>query len=113
MTWLVGPSGWLDELAASGVVVSPSRVWRTLVRHRPNTRQLRYALLKVHRHGVPPVAERRSIYVGELQASEPGDLVQMDCFQVGSFKDTRLGGGKAQRRMIWRYTAIDVASSYT
>lgn len=108
-----GPQHVADQLALSGVVVSPSRVWRTLKRHRLNTRQLRYALLEVHQQGAPAVTRRRHVYVGELAAEVPGDLVQMDCFRVGSFKETRLGGSKAKRGVIWQYTAIDVASSYT
>ncbi len=108
-----GPQRVADQLAAAGVVISPSRVWRTLRRHRLNTRQLRYALLQVHQQGAPPVPERGNVYVGELDADVPGDLIQMDCFQVGSFKETRLGGSKTQRGVIWQYTAIDVASSYT
>jgi transposase InsO family protein len=36
----------------------------------------------------------------------------MDCFLVGSFKETRLGADKARRGVIWQYTAIDVASSW-
>ena len=47
-----------------------------------------------------------------LQAAVPGDLVQMDCFHVGSFKETRLGAAKAAHGQIWQYTAIDVASSW-
>ncbi|NNF10830.1 MAG: transposase family protein, partial [Acidimicrobiia bacterium] len=46
------------------------------------------------------------------EADHPGDLVQMDCFHVGSFKETRLGVGKQHRGVVWQYTAIDVASSY-
>ena len=108
-----GPQHVADQLALLDVVVSPSKVWRTLKRHRLNTRQLRYALLVVHQQGAPPVPKRGNVYVGELDADVPGDLLQMDCFQVGSFKETRLGGGKTKRGMIWQYTAIDVASSYT
>ena len=40
-----------------------------------------------------------------IEASEPGEKVQMDCFFVG-----RLAGSKG---VIWQYTAIDVASAYT
>ena len=91
-----------------------SRVWRILKRHRLNTRQLRYALLTHHqgRSDGFTVADRAGIYVGELDAEQPGDLVQIDCFHVGSFKETRLKKGKAVRGRIWQYTAIDVASSY-
>ena len=105
-----GPQHVADLLAQDGVAVSPSKVWRTLKRHRLNTRQLRYALLRVHRDGVPELTERRHSYVGELKADLPGDLVQMDCFLVGSFKETRLGAHKKSHGVIWQYTAIDVAS---
>ncbi len=107
-----GPQHVADLLAQDGVTVSASKVWRTLGRHRLNTRQLRYALLRVHRDGVPELAARRNVYVGELEADVPGDLVQMDCFQVGSFKETRIGKHKKSHGLIWQYTAIDVASSY-
>lgn len=40
-----------------------------------------------------------------IDASEPGEKVQMDCFHVG-----RLQGAKG---VIWQYTATDVASAYT
>ena len=50
--------------------------------------------------------------IGRLDATVPGDLVQLDCFHVGSFKETRLRQGKQHRGQIWQYTAIDVASSW-
>ena len=55
---------------------------------------------------------RPAAYVGRLDADQPGDLVQLDCFHVGSFKETRLGAGKQHTGQIWQYTAIDVASSW-
>jgi transposase InsO family protein len=109
----LGPQGVADELANDELMVSPSKVWRTLRRHRLNTKALRYLLLRVHRDGAPPMREPIKAWIGELDATVPGDLVQMDCFHVGSFKETRLGAGKAQRGHIWQYTAIDVASSWT
>ena len=54
----------------------------------------------------------RSTAPGRLTASRPGELVQMDTFHVGSFKETRLGLAKAAHGQIWQYTAIDVASSW-
>jgi hypothetical protein len=42
---------------------------------------------------------------GHLEASVPGELVQLDCFHIG-----RLTGTKGR---LWRHTAIDVASSFT
>jgi transposase InsO family protein len=86
-------------------------VWRILRHHRLNTSRLRYQLMVVPPS--PPATERPPPpLVGELEASQPGDLVQMDCFHVGSFKETRLGQGKARRGVIWQYSAIDVASSF-
>jgi transposase InsO family protein len=108
-----GPQHVADQLGLSDVAVSSSKVWRTLRQHRLNTRELRYALLRVHRDGAPELPRRRRSYIGELWADKPGDLVQMDCFQVGSFKETRLGQHKATKGVIWQYTAIDVASSFT
>lgn len=108
-----GPRRLADELARGGVEVSASRVWRTLRAHQLNTRRLRYALLEQHR--TPPVIEvspRAERFVGRLDAEVPGDLVQLDCFHVGSFKETRLGAAKASHGQIWQYTAIDVASSW-
>jgi len=110
-----GPQRIADQLALDGTKVGHSRVWRILCRHRLNTRRLRYALLTHHRGAVDgfEIAPRAHVYVGELSASKPGDLVQFDCFHVGSFKETRLQRGKQTRGQIWQYTAIDVASSYT
>jgi transposase InsO family protein len=110
-----GPRGVADRLAAQGVVVSASKVWRTLVKHRLNTKALRYQLLQQHRRDPEPsiqVTRRAPLFVGRLDAEVPGDLVQFDCFHVGSFKETRLGAGKATPGVIWQYTAIDVASSW-
>jgi transposase InsO family protein len=108
-----GPRRLRDLLSAQGLMVSPSRVWRVLGRHRLNTRQLRYALLAQHRaEPTFVIAERVPERVGRLDAEVPGDLVQMDCFHVGSFKETRLGAAKYAHGQIWQYTAIDVASSW-
>jgi transposase InsO family protein len=108
-----GPVRLVDDLAEVGVRVSASKVWRTLVKHRLNTRKLRYGLLALHRTPASiTVSPRTQRYVGRLEAEVPGDLIQMDCFHVGSFKETRLGTGKHHRGVIWQYTAIDVASSW-
>jgi hypothetical protein len=40
----LGPLRVADQLAVDGIIVSASKVWRTLVTHRINTRQLRYLL---------------------------------------------------------------------
>lgn len=110
----LGPRPVRDRLADMGVDVSISKVWRTLVKENLNTRQKRYELLKQHK--TSPVIIQRSKYstpyVGSLQAELPGDLVQMDCFLVGSYKETRIGQAKNKRGRIWQYTAIDVASSF-
>lgn len=110
-----GPRRVADLLADDGVVVSASMVWRVLVRHRLNTRRLRYGLLDQHLREVPPsiiVADTPKRRVGRLDAEVPGDLVQMDCLHIGTFKETRQGPDKTTRGQIWQYTAIDVASSY-
>lgn len=108
-----GPRAVADRLSDHAVAVSASKVWRTLVKHRLNTRALRYGLLKQHRAPASiQVAARRDRYVGRLDADQPGDLVQFDCFHVGSFKETRLGAHKQRTGQIWQYTAIDVASSW-
>lgn len=108
-----GPKTVAWRLTHQGLEVSASKVWRTLRRHGLNTRRLRYQLLAQHRRPthitVAPNADR---FVGRLEASQPGELVQFDCFHVGSFKETRLGQAKATRGHIWQYTAIDVASSW-
>jgi transposase InsO family protein len=109
-----GPRRVADELSLRQVTVSASRVWRVMVKHRINTRQLRYQLLAAHRqpHNPVLVVPTRPHPPGQLQASQPGELVQFDCFHVGSFKETRLGGDKTIHGQIWQYTAIDVASSW-
>ena len=109
-----GPRRVADELGLRQVTVSPSRVWRVMVKHRVNTRQLRYDLLAAHRQPHDPVLQvpTRPRPPGQLRASQPGELVQFDCFHVGSFKETRLGRDKTTHGQIWQYTAIDVASSW-
>lgn len=111
-----GPRRIADGLRDAGVVVSASKVWRVLVKHRLNTRRLRYQLLEQHAGGPVPsiiVASTPTRRVGRLDAEVPGDLVQMDCLHIGSFKETKLGRSKHSKGQIWQYTAIDVASSYT
>jgi transposase InsO family protein len=70
----------------------------------PNTRNKRFALIA--RHADPyerkPAERPKALHI---EASEPGEKVQMDCFYVG-----RLSGSKG---VIWQYTATDVASAYT
>jgi transposase InsO family protein len=86
-----------------GIRVSENGVWRVLRRFNLNTRNKRLALIA--RHADPyeraPEREPKSPHI---EASEPGEKVQMDCFYVG-----RLAGSKG---VVWQYTAIDVASAY-
>lgn len=102
-----GPRRIAAELAREqwgGLVLSPNGVWRILRRHGISTRRQRLAL--VAGAAVPPGPERPpAAEPRHLEASEPGDLVQLDCFSVG-----RLSGTKGR---VWQYTAIDVASGYT
>lgn len=87
-----------------GIRVSEHGVWRVLKRFNLNTRCKRLALIA--RHADPyerkPEVEPKSLHI---EASVPGEKVQMDCFYVG-----RLSGSKG---VVWQYTAIDVASSFT
>jgi transposase InsO family protein len=109
-----GPQRLVDQLEDRGVVTNHSRVWRVLKRHRLNTKELRYALLA--QHSTTPsitVAETPMRKMGHLDATLPGDLVQMDCLHIGSFKESTVGRDKRSKGQIWQYTAIDVASSYT
>lgn len=108
----LGPMRVADELERMiSLEISPSTVWRILCAHRLNTRQRRWMLLAGTT--APPPARSPSLRTpGRLDADYPGDLVQMDCFHVGTLKETRLKTGKTQRGTIWQYTAIDVASSF-
>lgn len=87
-----------------GIRVSENGVWLVLKRFNLNTRSKRFALIA--RHADPyerkPEAPPKELHI---DASEPGEKVQMDCFFVG-----RLQGAKG---VIWQYTATDVASAYT
>jgi transposase InsO family protein len=88
---------------SSELRISEHGVWRVLRRFNLNTRSKRLAL--VARHAEPyerrpdlPPPERH------IEASEPGEKVQLDCFFVG-----RLSGSKGT---VWQYTASDVASGF-
>jgi transposase InsO family protein len=102
-----GPRRISAELAREkwgAIRISEHGVWRVLVRVGLNTRSKRLALIARHRdpyerRPAPPPPERH------INASEPGEKVQLDCFYVG-----RLSGTKGT---VWQYTAIDVASAYT
>ncbi len=87
-----------------GIRISEHGVWRVLKRFNLNTRNKRHALIARH---ADPYERRPDVAPKELhiEASQPGEKVQMDCFFVG-----RLSGAKG---VIWQYTATDVASAYT
>lgn len=112
-----GPQRLFFELRRRGVAVgSVSQVWRILKAHVLNTRRSRYRLMSVARGLTEadvaltrPVRSRSRM--GHLAAESPGDLVQMDCFHIGSLKEARLGTAK-RPGVVWQYTAIDVASSF-
>jgi transposase InsO family protein len=101
-----GPRRISAELARpkwGGIRISEHGVWRVLRRFNLNTRSKRHALIA--RHADPyerrPQTETKALHI---DATEPGEKVQMDCFYVG-----RLAGSKG---VVWQYTAIDVASAY-
>jgi transposase InsO family protein len=102
-----GPRRISAELAREkwgALRISEHGVWRVLCRVGLNTRTKRLALIARHRDPYerapsPPPEERH------IDATEPGELVQMDCFFIG-----RLSGSKGS---VWQYTAIDVASGFT
>jgi transposase InsO family protein len=101
-----GPRRISAELARDkwgGIRISEHGIWRVLRRVGLNTRSKRLALIARHhdryeRKPELPPPERH------IDASQPGEKVQLDCFFVG-----RLSGTKGT---VWQYTAIDVASAY-
>jgi transposase InsO family protein len=101
-----GPRRISAELAREkwgGIRISEHGAWRVLRRVGLNTRSKRLALIARHqdryeRRPETPPPERH------IEAQQPGDKVQLDCFFVG-----RLSGTKGT---VWQYTAIDVASAY-
>jgi transposase InsO family protein len=103
----LGPRRIAAELARErwgGLVLSPSGVWKVLRRHGLNTRAHRLAV--VAGTAIPVERERpEQEQERHIEAKEPGDVVQLDCFAVG-----RLSGTKGR---VWQYTAIDVASAFT
>jgi transposase InsO family protein len=101
-----GPRRISAELARpkwGGIRISEHGVWRVLKRFNLNTRSKRHALIA--RHADPyerrPETTPKALHI---DATQPGEKVQMDCFYVG-----RLAGSKG---VVWQYTAIDVASAY-
>jgi transposase InsO family protein len=102
----LGPRRIAAELAREkwgGIRISEHGVWRVLRRLGLNTRSKRLALVARHRdpYERKPATEPKELHI---EASEPGQKVQLDCFYVG-----RLSGTKGT---VWQYTAIDVASAY-
>ena len=101
----LGPRRIAAELARDkwgGIRISEHGVWRVLRRLGLNTRNKRLALVARHRDPYerkPPIAPSEP----HIEASRPGQKVQLDCFYVG-----RLSGTKGT---VWQYTVIDVASS--
>jgi len=86
-----------------GLRISEHGVWRVLRRFNLSTRSRRLALIARHAdpyERAPEVAPPAR----HIDAREPGEKVQMDCFYVG-----RLSGA---RGTVWQYTAADVASGY-
>jgi transposase InsO family protein len=102
----LGPRRISAELAREkwgGIRISEHGVWRVLRRVGLNTRSKRLALIARHQDRY----ERRPALAPperHIDASEPGEKVQLDCFFVG-----RLSGTKGT---VWQYSAIDVASAY-
>jgi hypothetical protein len=86
-----------------GIRISEHGVWRVLRRFNLNTRSKRLALVARHAEPYelrPPVAPLQR----HIEATEPGEKVQLDCFYVGRLRGTN--------GAIWQITAIDIFSSY-
>lgn len=92
---------------------SYSQIWRILRAHGLSQAPARYRTMAIARGLADPVPNRvwRESTPGHLEAQQPGELVQIDCFQVGRVKEARIGNPK-KTGMVWQYTAIDVASSF-
>jgi transposase InsO family protein len=86
-----------------GLRISEHGVWRVPCRLGLNTRAKRLALIARHHD---PYERKPALAPPErhIEASEPGQKVQLDCFYVG-----RLQGTKGT---VWQYSAIDVASAF-
>lgn len=114
-----GPQRLFSELGLADIEVgSVSQVWRILSAHRLNTRRARFRMIAVAQgltiaeNEAAETVSRSKPRVGRLNAKLAGDLVQFDCFQIGRLKEARLTSKKT-KGMVWQYTAIDVASSFT
>jgi transposase InsO family protein len=86
-----------------GIRISEHGVWRVLRRVGLNTRSKRLALIARHRDPYERKPERLPVEL-HIDATEPGEKVQLDCFFIG-----RLSGTKGS---VWQYTAADVASGF-
>jgi transposase InsO family protein len=101
-----GPRRISAELARDkwgGIRISEHGVWRVLCRVGLNTRSKRLALIARHRDPYERKPDKPPKQL-HIDADEPGEKVQMDCFYVG-----RLSGTKGT---VWQYTAADVASGF-
>jgi transposase InsO family protein len=86
-----------------GIRISEHGVWRVLRRVGLNTRSKRLALIARH---ADPYERKPDVPPAELHidATEPGEKVQLDCFFIGRLSGTR--------GSVWQYTAADVASGF-
>jgi transposase InsO family protein len=101
-----GPRRVCAELAREkwgGIRISEHGVWRVLRRVGLNTRSRRLALIARHRDPYERQPDKPPPQL-HIDATEPGEKVQLDCFYVG-----RLSGTKGT---VWQYTAADVASGF-
>jgi transposase InsO family protein len=106
LAWPTRGSQWVSaQVAARGVPVAPTTVWRVLRRHGLNRRAARLAAVEHHSAataGVLTERVRRRVR-RHLAATHPGDLLSLDTFYVGRLK----GVGR-----VWQITACDAACSY-
>jgi len=95
-----------------GLRIASNTIYRLLRRMGLQTRWERLAVLEAHfaqAAGLLTERTRRQLAAGQrrqaphIQASQPGELVCLDTFDIGKLK----GVGK-----IWQYTACDAASSF-
>lgn len=85
-----------------GEAVSPGGVFNVLRRSGLSTRRKRLAL--VSGYAAPPEPERPLPREPHIAATDPGDVLQLDCFHIG-----RLAGTTGR---VWQYTATDVVSGF-
>jgi transposase InsO family protein len=86
-----------------GIRLSEHGVYRVLRRVGLNTRSKRLALVARHRDPYERKPERPPAEL-HIDAREPGEKVQLDCFFIGRLTGTR--------GSVWQYTAADVASGF-